>query len=162
MEFLRLFLGRHLAEKPEVASRNVGFFLRLLSRKPVLIRQRGSFLVISLKRTSLKLELYIVFQRFPRLLVSLSVCWWLFFAFTFSNFKNTELHWSHIMSRWNDDSNRICLVHQTLWWVPLLSYYNKHKLFYSCSKETCLAVLLSIARPDQVKKSTQRREWNYS
>ena len=73
MKFLRMFLGRHLAGKPEVASQNVRFFLRLLPRKPLLIRYRGSFLVISLKRTSLTLELYIVFRRFPRLFVSLFV-----------------------------------------------------------------------------------------
>ena len=30
MEFLRSFLWRHLAGKPEVASRNVGCFLRLI------------------------------------------------------------------------------------------------------------------------------------
>ena len=46
MEFLRSFLGRHLAGKPVVASPNVGCFLRLkifiLHRFPLYARSLGT------------------------------------------------------------------------------------------------------------------------
>ena len=49
MEFLRSFLRRHFAGKPEVSSRNVGCFLQLdfmttLNEKPLLISLSSHFL----------------------------------------------------------------------------------------------------------------------